>query len=237
MSFIDQLRDSLERRLATLSEEIAALEAARNELARPSRRGRALGSASTRRAAGATRRLSTALDRFPGAAAARPSARSLAAAGGASGTAPSGGQARSSAGRDGSGSAVRRPSAPRARRLSAAELSARVEELLRESPSGASLVALAKRAGASEARVREVLHALDRADRARSSGSGRTSLWRLVDEEQLIAERAAELERLSSAARAGSGASSPATRAEPSASSPADAERAAERLSSTADAV
>jgi len=218
MSFIDQLRNSLERRLATLNDEIAALEAARHELARPGGRG---GARSTRRVPVATRRTATTAGRS-GVAVRGRSTRSPA------GAARGAGSLVGQSGSDGAGATgrvARRPSASRSRRLSTAELTARVEELLRESPGGASLVALAKRAGASEARVREVLQALDHADRARSSGGGRTSLWRLVDEEQLIAERAAELERLSANAAAAS-----------SGGSPADGEGGAGQLSSTAGA-
>jgi DNA-binding IclR family transcriptional regulator len=72
-----------------------------------------------------------------------------------------------------------------------------IEGLLRESAEGLSLVALTRRTGVSEARVAERLAALERSGEARRSGPRRTSLWRLVTDEERIAERAAELARAS----------------------------------------
>jgi hypothetical protein len=62
---------------------------------------------------------------------------------------------------------------------------------------GLSLLALATRTGVRDAKVRERLRELERAGQARNSGKRRTSLWRLVTDEQRIAERAAELARAS----------------------------------------
>ena len=59
------------------------------------------------------------------------------------------------------------------------------------------MLALANRAGVSEAKVRERLVELERAGEARNTGSRRTSLWRLLTDEQRIAERAAELAQTS----------------------------------------
>jgi hypothetical protein len=87
-------------------------------------------------------------------------------------------------------------SSPRTRR--SGDLAAgRIEDLLRESEDGLSLVALASRADVSDAKVRDRLHELQRQGLVRNSGSRRTSLWRLVSDEDRIAERAAELERAS----------------------------------------
>jgi DNA-binding IclR family transcriptional regulator len=72
-----------------------------------------------------------------------------------------------------------------------------IEGLLRESAEGLSLVALTRRTGVSEARVAERLAALERSGEARRSGPRRTSLWRLVTDEERIAERAAQLARAS----------------------------------------
>jgi hypothetical protein len=72
-----------------------------------------------------------------------------------------------------------------------------IERLLRESVDGLSLVALARRAEVSEAKVTERLNALERSGEARRSGPRRTSLWRLVTDEERVAERAAELARAS----------------------------------------
>jgi hypothetical protein len=59
---------------------------------------------------------------------------------------------------------------------------------------GLSAVAIAKRGNSSYGRVRSQLRDLEAAGRIRSSGSRRTSLWRLVTDEERITERAAELE-------------------------------------------
>jgi DNA-binding IclR family transcriptional regulator len=72
-----------------------------------------------------------------------------------------------------------------------------IEGLLRESADGLSLVALARRTGVTESKVAERLATLERSGEARSSGPRRTSLWRLVTDEERIAERAAELARAS----------------------------------------
>jgi hypothetical protein len=72
-----------------------------------------------------------------------------------------------------------------------------IEDLLRNSEDGLSLVALTRRAGVSEAKVAERLTTLERSGEARRSGPRRTSLWRLVTDEERIAERAAELARAS----------------------------------------
>jgi hypothetical protein len=74
-----------------------------------------------------------------------------------------------------------------------------LETLLRESADGLSLVALAARAEVSDAKVRDRLQELQRQGEVRNSGSRRTSLWRLVSDEERIAERAAELQRASGA--------------------------------------
>jgi hypothetical protein len=94
---------------------------------------------------------------------------------------------------DGETAPVRRPSRRRPQELAAGQL----EKLLRESENGLSVVALARQTGVGEAKVRERLDALQRAGEARSSGSRRTSLWRLLSDEERIAERAAELARAS----------------------------------------
>jgi hypothetical protein len=79
-----------------------------------------------------------------------------------------------------------------------------VEAMLAESPHGASAIALAKRTGIGYNRVIELLRGLEAAGTVRRSGTRRTSLWRLVSDEERIAERTAELERL-----AGPGADGP----------------------------
>lgn len=89
-------------------------------------------------------------------------------------------------------------SAPAPSRARSRELqSSQITELLAESPNGLSIVALARRAGASESAVRERLTELERTGRVRSSGSRRTSLWRMLSDEEWVAERAAQLSQSS----------------------------------------
>jgi hypothetical protein len=59
------------------------------------------------------------------------------------------------------------------------------------------LVALASRAEVSETKVRDRLRELERVGEVRNSGSRRTSRWRLISDEDRIAERAAEIARAS----------------------------------------
>jgi hypothetical protein len=94
--------------------------------------------------------------------------------------------------------------APKARPAKASPRSRRrelepgeIEGLLRDSDDGLSLVALARRSGVSESKVGDRLRTLERSGEVRSSGPRRTSLWRLVTDEERIAERAAELARAS----------------------------------------
>lgn len=73
-------------------------------------------------------------------------------------------------------------------------------------PKGASAVAIAKRTGATYERVRAMLERLEAAGRVRSAGRSRTSLWRLLSDEERIAARVAELEaQLGSRGRRGAG--------------------------------
>lgn len=68
-----------------------------------------------------------------------------------------------------------------------------IERLLSEKPEGLSAAALSKLTGASYARVTARLRELEQAGEVKSSGTRRTSLWRMVTEER-VAQRAAELE-------------------------------------------
>jgi predicted ArsR family transcriptional regulator len=72
---------------------------------------------------------------------------------------------------------------------------ARIEELLRARTSGLSLAALAKELGVGTAKIRAQLTELQRAGQVRSEGSRRTSRWRIVTDEERIADRVAELEQ------------------------------------------
>jgi hypothetical protein len=171
MSYLDDLSASLEARLATLDEEIAALESAREALA-----GDPALTNGARRPAG----------RPPRPTAESPQQRQPSARAGRTGSRrqPSAGAARTGS---------RRPA------LSQAELRSQVERLLQDAPEGLSAVTLAKRVNAGYGQVLALLRELESDGQIRRAGARRTSLWRLVSEEELIAERAAELERLAGA--------------------------------------
>jgi hypothetical protein len=89
--------------------------------------------------------------------------------------------------------------APRTSRRRSRELDpAQIVDLLRASANGLSLAALAKELNVGAAKIRTQLNELQRSGQVRSEGSRRTSRWRLVTDEERIADRVAELERAQS---------------------------------------
>jgi hypothetical protein len=84
-------------------------------------------------------------------------------------------------------------SAKSTKELSAAAL----EGLLDGDEAGLSAITISKRSHAGYRQVLGLLRELETAGQLRRTGTRRTSLWRLVTDEERIAERAAELERLS----------------------------------------
>jgi hypothetical protein len=74
-----------------------------------------------------------------------------------------------------------------------------LERLLADASAGLSANAIAQQAGAGYARTLKLLHELEAAGQVRRSGSRRSTVWQLITDEERIAERAAELERLRSA--------------------------------------
>jgi hypothetical protein len=58
--------------------------------------------------------------------------------------------------------------------------------------------AVAQRAGVGYARTLKLLHELEAAGQVRPSGARRSTVWQLITDEDRIAHRAAELERLRS---------------------------------------
>jgi DNA-binding IclR family transcriptional regulator len=73
-----------------------------------------------------------------------------------------------------------------------------LERLLADTSAGLSANAIAKRAGAGYARTLKLLHQLEAAGHVRRLGVRRSTIWRLITDEERIAQRAAELERLRS---------------------------------------
>jgi hypothetical protein len=80
-----------------------------------------------------------------------------------------------------------------------------LEAMLREAVDGLSAIAISKRSNVAYGEVIELLRQGERAGRIRRTGSRRTSLWRLISDEEWIAERAAELERQNVATPGSSG--------------------------------
>ncbi len=72
-----------------------------------------------------------------------------------------------------------------------------LETMLRDAEDGLNAVAIAKQARARDTQVRDLLRELERTGRVRRTGAGRGSRWRLITDEERIAERAAELDALS----------------------------------------
>ena len=70
-----------------------------------------------------------------------------------------------------------------------------LERLLADTSAGLSANAIAERAGAGYDPTLKLLRELEAAGQVRRSGSRRSTVWRLVTDEERIAERAAELER------------------------------------------
>jgi hypothetical protein len=73
-------------------------------------------------------------------------------------------------------------------------LAGRLEAMLRDAEDGLNAVAIAKFANARDRQVRDLLRELEVAGQVRRTGAGRASRWKLVTDDERIAERAAELE-------------------------------------------
>ena len=102
------------------------------------------------------------------------------------------------------------PPAPRRRaaaagtrgKRSGSSLSAdQLQRVLADARSGLSAGAIAEQAGASYNQVLAQLRELESSGTVRRTGSRRSTLWLLITDEERIAQRAAELERLVSARR------------------------------------
>jgi hypothetical protein len=221
MPNMDEITDTIDRRIVELREEIASLEAARRALTeirslRPNGRTDSTPAAARRTPAKARRSHAAAPRRAAasgsGVASSSASVASDRAAKPAAATPPAKRERRprspaqaaaepARSGRDGAPAArpaaKARPAKPSPKRRRRELDPGQIEALLRESEDGLSLVALARRAAVSEAKVAERLSTLERSGEARRSGPRRTSLWRLVTDEERVAERAAELARAS----------------------------------------
>jgi DNA-binding Lrp family transcriptional regulator len=84
----------------------------------------------------------------------------------------------------------------------AASLTAeQLERLLADATSGLSAGAIAERAGVGYSRVLALVRELEASGKVRRTGTRRSTLWLGITDEDRIAQRAAELERLVGARR------------------------------------
>jgi hypothetical protein len=194
MSPLDQIRESIEARIAELKSEIAVLQTARAALHGKSAISTAAAT-STNSGAEARRR------RTPKAASnAHSTVAATKTSNGAGANAPSATVtkvATKSAGRPSKPRA--RPQAQRAKSEKRVEvlLAGKLEAMLREAEDGLSAITICKRSNAGYRQVLDLLRDLESAGQVRRTGTRRTSLWRLITDEERIAVRAAELESLS----------------------------------------
>jgi hypothetical protein len=190
----EQIRESIEARLGELRSEMTSLEAARAAL----------------ETSGASRARSTPAG---GAGAAvrkpkrrRPSTSASAAPAKSTPADPPPGPTPAPAPNEPSTKPVGRSRKPRmptgskptTRRKPVAVLSAgELEAMLRGAGNGLDAVAIAKQASARDTQVRVLLRELESTGRVRRTGAGRASRWRLITDEERIAQRTAELEAVS----------------------------------------
>jgi hypothetical protein len=185
MSDIPQLLAAIDSRLADLAAEITALETAKAALDGPRTIGRSPAGASD----AMTRRRPTRPRRTPSP---KPTGSA------ASGTTP---EPVRSVHEHGSTTTPKRSprkaaaNGTRRRRAGVAVGTETLERLLADTSAGLSANVIAERAGAGYNPTLKLLRRLEAAGQVRRSGSRRSTVWRLVTDEERIAERAAELER------------------------------------------
>jgi hypothetical protein len=69
-----------------------------------------------------------------------------------------------------------------------------LERLLSDTPAGLSATAIAEHASAGYGQTLKLLRVLEAAGQVRRSGSRRTTVWRLISDEERVVERVGELE-------------------------------------------
>jgi hypothetical protein len=192
----EQIRESIDARLSELRSEIGSLEAARAVLeTNGASRARSRPASAVRAGKRTPRRRQTST-----------SAREVTAPAAQAGPSPAATAAAPTSGRSAKPTnRSRRPrgatdgkSTPRGRPVTVL-VADTLEGTLRGVEDGLNAVAIAKQAGARDTQVRGLLRELESAGRVRRTGTGRGSRWRLVTDEDRIAERAAELEAVSTA--------------------------------------
>ena len=195
MSSLTEILASIESRLADLHSEISSLQAARAEL----RNGH---SAAARPAAPrptTRRRRSTRTKHAKASADQSVSASPADASGTPAPAVPAddpGARRATTTSKRGPRTGTRRA---RGRKAAKVLVAGSLEAMLRESGDGLSAAAIARGANARDGQVRDLLRELASAGKVRQSGARRASRWRLVTDEERIAERAAELAARSAA--------------------------------------
>jgi hypothetical protein len=191
MSDIPQLVAAIESRLADIAAEIIALDAAKAQLAAPRTGGQPpavpADATATRSRRRAPRRRLTPLPKTPEPAIRRDTPEPVEAAQDVGDTVT---PERSTRKRAATVTRPRRGGGIRAETL---------ERLLADTFAGLSANAIAEQAGVGYNRTLKLLRDLEAAGQVRRSGSGRSTVWQLISDEERIAERAAELERRRSA--------------------------------------
>ena len=188
MSDIPQLLAAIDSRLAELAAEITVLETAKAALDGP----RTI----VRSPAGATDAITVRTRGRPRRPRRTPSPKRTESA--ASGTTP---EPVMSVHDDGSTTTPKRSTrkaaarGTRPRRAGVAVRTETLERLLADTSAGLSANAIAEQAGAGYNPTLKLLRELEAAGQVRRSGSRRSTVWRLITDEERIAERAAELER------------------------------------------
>jgi hypothetical protein len=192
MSPIDQIREAIETRIAKLQHEMVALQAARAAL-RGETAVRATPPASTKRAAKPRRRRVAPVagnGSSPDGAAVTTNGAAVKVPAAAADPAPANSLARPSRART-----QRQP--VQSKQPVEVLLAGKLELMLGEAADGLSAVTISKRSNAGYDQVRDLLRDLESTGQVRRTGTRRTSLWRLITDEERIAKRAAELARLS----------------------------------------
>ena len=188
MSDIPQLLAAIDSRLADLAAEITVLETAKAALDGPRTIGRS--------PAGASDAMTARSRRRPRRPRQTPSPKAIEPA--ASGTTP---ESVISVHDDGSTTTPKRSTrkaaakGTRPRRAGGAVRTETLERLLADTSAGLSANAIAEQAGAGYNPTLKLLRKLEAAGQVRRSGSRRSTVWRLITDEERIAERADELER------------------------------------------
>jgi hypothetical protein len=193
MPDIPQLIDAIDSRLADIAAEVSALDAAKAELSAPHSTGKAPAITSDATAARPRRR--TAPRRLTPA----PKPPEL-TANGAPEPVKATPDARSTPTPKRS-TRKRAATVTRSRPGDGAVWAETLDRLLADTSAGLSAKAIAAQAGAGYNRTLKLLGELEAAGQVRRSGSRRSTVWRLITDEERIAERAAELELLSGASR------------------------------------